>query len=283
LKFQIKNLFYVILVLFLFNSKAYAATNLIENGSFENSNNNELTNWTSNAWNKEANGSEFKTESASAKDGTKFVTIKNNINNDARYAQKITVKENKIYKLSCYIKTENISKEGAGACISIEGQLEASKALNGINNDWQEEEMYVKTGSGVNSVTVTVGVGGYGSLSTGKAYFDNVVVEEVNSIPENAIVSELKLDKNENKSNTNNDSSSKGDSSNSANNTSGLINSLFILIILIAFAALAYYIYITKKGSNNPLNKILGIKNKDKKDSKTDKSENNTDNHDDLI
>lgn len=281
MKFQIKNLFYVILVFFLLNLKAYAATNLIENGSFENSNNNQLTNWTSNAWNKEANGSEFKTESGSAKDGSKFITIKNNVNNDARYSQKVTVQENKIYKLSCYIKTENISKEGAGACISIEGKLETSKALNGTNNDWQNEEMYVKTGSGVNSITVTVGVGGYGSLSTGKAYFDNVAMEEVNSIPENAVVSEVKLDNSENKSNTNAAANSKGDSSASAGNTSGLINSLFILIILIAFAALGYYIYFIKKGSN-PLNKILDIKTKNNNTEKKE-SKNNTDNHDDLI
>jgi len=46
--------------------------------------------------------------------------------------------------------------------------------------------LYVITESGVDRIKVTVGLGGYSGMSTGKASFDNVTMEEVETIPEGA-------------------------------------------------------------------------------------------------
>ncbi|MDP4145257.1 MAG: hypothetical protein Q8936_12375 [Bacillota bacterium] len=239
----------MLLIFAVYNVRVSAATNLIQNGSFEDVTGNNPNGWTISVWDKKSNGSVLKVETGTGHTGSKFVTITNNINNDARYTQKVNVEENKMYKLSGYIKTNNISKQGSGACLSIEGKLEATTALTGTSADWQLKEMYIKTGKGINNITVTVDVGGYGSLSTGTASFDDITLEEVSSIPQNAIVSNI-----ENAAN-NNSGAANNASANSSNSSSSAVRIIFGVIILIAIVGFGYYAYTNKnkKGSSQKI------------------------------
>jgi len=158
-------------------------TNYIFNGSFELLIDGEPSNWMREAYDKSPGASNFRVETEGAKFGEKYVTIINNKLNDSRYSQIVLVEENKKYKLSCYIKTENVSEEGKGANLSVAEQTVTSKRIKGTTDDWEYVELYVITESGVDRIKVTVGLGGYSGMSTGKASFDNVTMEEVETIP----------------------------------------------------------------------------------------------------
>ena len=62
--------------------------------------------------------------------------------------------------------------------------------------------MYGKTSLLQRNIKVFVRVGGYGALSTGEAYFDNIKLEEVKDVPAGAVVHSLKKPKTENKAKT---------------------------------------------------------------------------------
>lgn len=187
----------------------FAEGNLIKNASFEAEEGGCPTDWTYSTYVKDDGAAEFKIESEGAYSGSSCVTIINNVENDSRYIQTIRAEPNKKYKLSCYIKAENIGDAGNGAVLSVEGQLAVSNALRNTNGEWEYSEMYIQTGEGIDNFNVTVGIGGYGAMSTGKASFDEVTADEVDSIPAGssiAILEQQKTDTNTNYSSSDNDS-----------------------------------------------------------------------------
>jgi hypothetical protein len=161
--------------------------NLLKNPSFEEEKNGKPLYWTMESWDKNIEAVEFKTEDKNVYSGNKCATITCNSDNDARYLQNVSVAKDKIYKYSGWIRTEGVSDTGAGANLSIGNQLVAAGNLKGTNNEWIYAEMYIKIGEGIDSINLTAGVGGYSSISLGKASFDELAFEEVDNIPDNAI------------------------------------------------------------------------------------------------
>jgi dolichyl-phosphate-mannose-protein mannosyltransferase len=185
--------FSIFLFFILMNmTRVFAENNLVKNPSFEQENGNMPTEWLSDSYDKNQGASEIKYEKALAHSGESFVTIINNSTNDTRFKQDINVKENSIYKLSCWIKTEDVgsAQNEKGANISIEGKMETSRDIKGTVNQWEAVEMYVMTGD-TNTFKLTIGIGGYSASNTGKASFDDVAVEEVSNVPEGAVVAQL--------------------------------------------------------------------------------------------
>ena len=108
--------------------------------------------------------------------------------NDARVYQEIKVKRNTTYKITVYVKTENV-EEGAGVNISaIDCADVPTESVFGTNSEWQELTVYAKTGPKQRSLQLSLGLGGYGSESSGVAYFDNVSVEVAKKVPQGARV-----------------------------------------------------------------------------------------------
>lgn len=197
---------------------AAADNNLVKNPSFENANGSMPADWQYNGWDKKPGATELKYENDLFHSGGKSITIINNSMNDARFSQAVDVKENTLYKLSCWVKTENVGtgQNSKGANISIDGKLETSKDIKGTNEKWEYIEMYAVTGNGVNSIKLTIGLGGYSSSNSGKASFDDVSLEEVSSIPQGAVSAILG---NSSSTNTNNSSSSNNNASKNASTT----------------------------------------------------------------
>ncbi len=187
--------FCVTLLAMTLTTNIFAEGNLIKNGSFEDVQNGTPTDWNIYSYTTDEGVSEFKIETAGAFSDNNCATIVNNVENDSRLIQTISAQPNKNYKLSCYIKGENIGDSGNGAVLSVEGQVSATNPLRNTDELWEHVEMYVKTGEGINSFTVTVGIGGYGAMSTGKAYFDDVRAEEVDTIPDVATVAIVEMPK----------------------------------------------------------------------------------------
>lgn len=96
--------------------------------------------------------------------------------NDARLCQTIAVAPDTSYTISCYVKTSGVTG-GAGANIGIYGMAVTSAGVYG-DTDWRPVELTGRTAPGQKELTVSVGVGGHGALSSGEAWFDSIVIEK---------------------------------------------------------------------------------------------------------
>lgn len=100
--------------------------------------------------------------------------------NDAMFYEKIHVEKNQPYKVTCYVKTENVEpeeeKSNIGAQISIEGGTERSVAVQG-DSDWQKIEMIFNS---KNRETINLGfrLGGNAGKAKGTAWFSDFTFEK---------------------------------------------------------------------------------------------------------
>ncbi|HEY0828773.1 MAG TPA: glycosyltransferase family 39 protein, partial [Bacilli bacterium] len=181
--FSILFTIFFISVFLSYSSSVSAITNLIENGSFEEIESDTPVMWSKSFYDQTADASKFTLESGQAKNGNQHVTIENLKPNDARWVQRIKVNPDTVYRLSGWMKAEGVDPNAAGANISVEGIAVTSVQFRDTQGEWQFVEMYGKTGPDQAQLAVTAGLGGYGSLSTGKASFDDIAVEESPEVP----------------------------------------------------------------------------------------------------
>jgi hypothetical protein len=220
-----------------------AATNLIKNGSFEESKGGNPTQWIQ--WSYVNGASEFKLEQGQGYSGKAFVTITNKKQNDARYVQMLQVKTNSMYKVSGWVKTENVgNSSGKGACISILYKAETSSELKGTNNEWRNIILYFKTGKDTKSVGLSLDVGGHGAMNTGKASFDDITVEEVSSIPAGSSVIDYQ---NQPSNAANAQSNSTNPNTTNASDKGSSLLWVIIIAVAVIIAGALYLVFINRK------------------------------------
>lgn len=183
---KISILFFLIVCTMLVSScskstKTYS--NLLQNNGFENYSNDSLDKWENVIWDKSGNGATIGSDSTTKFSGKSSLYISNKTPNDTRIKQTVKVEGNSFYKLSCRVRTRNVGEKNKGANISVQDITDTSKDIKGTVSDWQLVDLYGKTESKQNEVNVTVGLGGYGSVNTGEAWFDDVSIEKVDSVP----------------------------------------------------------------------------------------------------
>ncbi|GAE89767.1 carbohydrate binding domain-containing protein [Acetivibrio straminisolvens] len=240
---------FVLLFCVLINQWAFAAENLLKNASFEEIENNEPVGWSTWVWNKQPGVAEFGVGQEGAHSGQYYVTIENKEERDARYLQEVAVEPKTCYRLSGWIKTENVGEETLGANLSIERYTTYSNDIRGTVDEWQYTELYILTGEDVNTLKVSLGLGGYGRLNTGKASFDDIVLEKLDGIPEGERYLFV--------GNTDSDSNgSKDEKDKSPENTEGKYTWIWFVISAIVLATILYYYYGAGKlkGSNGENN-----------------------------
>ncbi|MBE5793578.1 MAG: phospholipid carrier-dependent glycosyltransferase [Clostridiales bacterium] len=164
---------------------AMADDNLLKNGGFEKVNSKgEADGWFENAYHDEVGYSQLSITTEKAHSGQYSALVENASSNDARFICTVSVKPNTTYKLSGYVFVENMEPGGNGANLAIEDLYAFSDCLFDTNGQWQYIEWYGKTGVNQKTVTLGVRVGGYGSESIGKAYFDDISLEKVKEVPQ---------------------------------------------------------------------------------------------------
>lgn len=174
----------LLLIQFVFPLNSFAqGENLAKNPEFEESSIDSDYSWISECWDKNEGVTQFLLDETQFRNGSKSALIINNSANDSRYKQTITVKANTYYRMSCWIKTQNIGFEQKGANLSIENSLDTSKDIKGTSNYWEYIELYGKTSPNQESFTLSLGIGGYGSTNTGRAWFDSIDVVELDNLP----------------------------------------------------------------------------------------------------
>lgn len=153
--------------------------NLLKNGSFETLDASGMpVGWYTEAYFKTPGYTEYSV-APEGRDGQNAAVVENFGANDARFAQDVAVEPDSIYRLSGYIRTENVPQDlGRGANLSVEGVYVFSPSVYGTE-DWQLITLYGRTGPDQNMVTVLARLGGYGGESEGKAYFDDIRLEKV--------------------------------------------------------------------------------------------------------
>ena len=163
--------------------------NLLENGDFSAVTGGMPDSWNTGMWVTSSGASYL--EAATLADGTKAVLVENVAANDARFEQTVSVRENATYKLTARVMAEGCDPNEIGANVSFLGIFGTSDDVHDTNGQWETLTLYAQTGDGQKDATVCVRLGGYGSEATGRAWFTDVSLEQVESVPVGAFVLDL--------------------------------------------------------------------------------------------
>ena len=144
--------------------------------------------WYAEAWYEE--GGEYEINTVQ-KDGETCLHIVNYQDNDVRLCKEIAVEPNSYYRISCEIKTL-VVEYGGGANVSVVDTFAASEPVY-KTDDWTRAELIGKTDRDMESMTVCLRLGGYGSLSIGEAWYKDFSVTKLDSAPEGAEVQDISI------------------------------------------------------------------------------------------
>ncbi|MHA1228985.1 MAG: carbohydrate binding domain-containing protein [Candidatus Hodarchaeales archaeon] len=178
----------IILLLSVFSSGANKTnavniqnTNLLSNSSFEYGES-LPSSWITDSWIPDV---DFVWDYTHSYMGVKSVKISTTTANDARWIQEVTVQPNTDYRLSGWIKTENVAHTSglvdAGANLSIYGTWDHTTAMFGTNA-WTMVSMTFNSGSSSNLI-IAARLGYWSGITTGTAWFDNLTLEPLNPTP----------------------------------------------------------------------------------------------------
>ncbi len=163
------------------------SANVIKNGSFEQAAGEKPANWSTDTW-----GGEASFEYASiGKTGSRSVMVASESGADAGWTQTVKVKPNYKYRLSAWIKTEGLERKGGrGALLNIHNiQNVRTKSVTGTS-DWTKVQAEFEAST--DSIQINCLFGGWGN-ATGKAWFDDVTLEELEKIVHVARTVEAKV------------------------------------------------------------------------------------------
>ena len=163
--------------------------NLLENGDFSAVTDGMPDHWNTGMWVTSAGASYL--EAATAADGTTAALVENVAANDARFEQTVSVRGNATYRLTARVMAEGCDTEELGANVSFLGVYGTSEDVHDTDGAWQTLTLYAHTGKGQKEATVCVRLGGYGSEATGRAWFTDVCLEQVEEAPVGAFVLDL--------------------------------------------------------------------------------------------
>ncbi|HUT09740.1 MAG TPA: alpha-L-arabinofuranosidase C-terminal domain-containing protein [Thermoguttaceae bacterium] len=155
-----------------------SAANLLPNPSFEEEADGKPAGWQTQSWSGEG---EFG-YAAAGRTGRRCLTISSDGGADIGWFAIVPVEPHASYRLSGWIKTENVApapggRAAKGALLNLHNiQSIQTKAVSGTS-DWTKVEVLFETG-GEDAVQVNCLFGGWG-LATGKAFFDDIRLEKL--------------------------------------------------------------------------------------------------------
>ena len=175
-----------LMALFAALTGALAEENLIVNGDFSEMDGDLPAGWRKEMWLTDQGISLLSVED----DGLegRGACVSNVDANDARFVQTVTVKPDTLYRISGMIRAERCDGEGYGANLSVGGVFVYSDSKYDTAGRWEYVELYGYTGDDQTSLDVYCRVGGYGQLSRGKAWFDDIEMAEADRAPSDVTV-----------------------------------------------------------------------------------------------
>ena len=167
-------------VILLTSNNVFAQVNKdnpIKNSSFEQVKDNAPTGWFKSNW-----SGRGKIEIAdTGRTGSKSVLLSSEQGADISWSQNVRIDPFGRYRLSGWIKTENLDKNtGAGALLNIHNiQSARTKAINGTSGWTKVQTEFEATGT--DSIHINCLFGGWG-LAKGKAWFDDIKLEMLEKV-----------------------------------------------------------------------------------------------------
>lgn len=177
---------FMLLMFVLPVTSIYAEGNLLQNPGFEDGEDGAPAGWTKDAWIAGDGSGILSVQSEEVHSGSKAAVIENLEPNHLKWIQAITVTPDSYYKISGYVKIASVAGEGLGANVFPVGVGGGYPATTDTGGDWQYLEFIGQTGNEQTELTVGAALGGYASLIQGKAYFDDLSVEQLEALPEGA-------------------------------------------------------------------------------------------------
>jgi dolichyl-phosphate-mannose-protein mannosyltransferase len=156
---------------------------LLKNSGFEESSVSIPRYWSQSLWTSGADVSLLAIDTTHSHTGEASLSIENLKPNDAQWQQSVTVKPGTLYHLSGWIQADQVGQSAKGANLSVMGVLETSNDVFATEGKWVQVDLYGMTGDTQTEIVVAARIGGYGSLNTGKAYFDDLSLIEAASAP----------------------------------------------------------------------------------------------------
>lgn len=151
---------------------AAVVQNLPPNGSFESVEGADPTGWRRNTWSGQA---AFAVETTGARDGERCVSVASANGGDAGWTVRVGVKPYARYRLTGWIKTENIVAEGdRGALLNLHSRPERTTPLKGTHDWTKVETEFDTTADDLVEINALIG---YHGTAKGKAWFDDVRLE----------------------------------------------------------------------------------------------------------
>jgi len=160
---------------------AAAVQDLARNGDFTTASSTGLPEgWSTESWLKSDTATAFTW--AQSENGIGAATIRSREPNDASWIQSVGVSPSTWYRVSAWVRTEDVGTERMGAYVSVMDTFFYSEDLRGTR-PWTPVVLWVKTGKLDTSIKVALRLGGYSSLNTGTAHFSMVSVEPAGTPP----------------------------------------------------------------------------------------------------
>jgi hypothetical protein len=153
---------------------ARASAELVKNGAFTAGEGDLPAQWSTESWIKDRPATRFSW--TRGPEGIGVVTIDSSERNDGGFVQSVPVSPSTWYRVSGWVRTENVGEETLGAYLSVLDTFFNTEELRGTR-PWQEVALWVKTGPIDTSLRIGARLGGYGSLNTGRAQFTMISVQ----------------------------------------------------------------------------------------------------------
>ncbi len=201
--------------------------NLLSNWDFEQADGEVPAGWGIDRWFWDEGVSTLKVTDE-GRSGGKCLYIENIEENDARFTQTVSVRPNSIYRISCYIKAEDCDLTRNGAGISAENTFISSEYVYDTEGEWTKVTLYGETGPKQTSMTVYLRIGGYGSLCTGRAWFDDAEMVRLKDIPAEAVLVSFATNKPSSAA-----AAESSDGSSDPMPIAYLVSALFIILVLV--------------------------------------------------
>ncbi|MBN2536192.1 MAG: hypothetical protein JXB88_25145 [Spirochaetales bacterium] len=236
-----------IIVLFILCGIIHAQENLIKNPSFEllDSEGNPK-NWATHSWIKDDSVTRFEVDTKVAYTGSKSVAVNNMKKNHGYYIQNVTVKANSFYRVTGWVRTENVGENLEGAGISVIDYFEVGGDFRGTT-PWQFAELYISTGPDTSHIEIMLQVGNYGAENTGKAWFDDISMIKVNSLPAGAKVTVMEKNEDSLQSGAEKGKKKTIIKDKKINGTLALLIIIIIIVIVVGIAVVILIILTRKK------------------------------------
>jgi len=181
-----KLVFGILIAVLLLGTACADGNNLLKNGGFEEIASSGVPNdWYTVSYRDVDSNTLFEITDEEAHSGTYSAKIVNANLNDARYVTIVNVQPECMYRVSGYILVKEMDDVGNGANFGLESIYSTSESLFDTGGKWQYVEWYGETDTGQTQIELGVRVGGFSAESKGTAYFDDIKVEKVQTIPDN--------------------------------------------------------------------------------------------------